>query len=306
MTTQLPDKEQLVQIITQITVEVLKELQPQSQGLPEASTPAISCSLDNSDCVQCGFCTAKKPELVDQFIESGAARFTSKPDTPNVSAKIAPFIDHTLLKPDISFDDLKKLCTEAKRFSFKSVCVNPNNVPYCVEQLRGSNVGVTAVIGFPLGATTTRVKAFETEEAVRNGATEIDMVINVSNLRAKSYTQVLEDIQQVVRAARGYVVKVILETGSLEHLEKIAGCVLSKAAGAHYVKTSTGFGKGGATIEDIKLMRQVVGGDIGVKASGGIKDTQTAQEMISAGATRLGASASVAIVQGKQSTEEGY
>ncbi|MFC1850372.1 deoxyribose-phosphate aldolase [candidate division CSSED10-310 bacterium] len=240
------------------------------------------------------------------MIQSGAARITSQLHTPAVPTNLAPYIDHTLLKPEVSLEDLKKICQEAKQFNFKSVCVNPDNVAFCARELKDTSVGVTAVIGFPLGATTSRVKAFETDEALNKGASEIDMVINVGALKDKDYAAVLEDIQQVVRAAHGKIVKVILETGLLNETQKIVGCALAKAAGAHFVKTSTGFGKGGATLDDIQLMRQVVGGEMGVKASGGIRDTETALKMISAGATRIGASASVAIVKGESAPGTGY
>lgn len=304
MSAQLPDKEQLVKLITQITVEVLNELG--QNGTADAATSAKPCNLDSSDCAECGYCVAKKPEVIESYIDSGATRFTSQLHTPPVSQSLGKYIDHTLLKPEATPEELRKICEEALKYQFKSVCVNPAHVPFCVKMLEGSSVGVTAVVGFPLGATTARVKAFETEEAVKNGATEIDMVINVTSLRSKNYAAVYHDIAQVVRAAHGAPVKVILETGLLNQNEKIAGCVLSKAAGASFVKTSTGFGKGGATYDDIKLMREIVGAELGVKASGGIRDSETAQKMIEAGATRLGASASVAIVRGDKATGTGY
>lgn len=310
MAAQPPDREKLVDLVTRITVEVLKELESRKDNITfDASGPVSMvgpCNADPNDCQECGYCTAKKPDTVDQFIEAGVSRISSRLHTPAVAKSLAGYIDHTLLKPEASQEELKKLCDEAKTYCFKSVCVNPNNVAYCARELRGSGVGVTAVIGFPLGATTTRVKAFETDEAIRNGATEIDMVINISLLKNKDYCQVLDDIHQVVRAAQGKLVKVILETGVLNTVEKTIGCALAKAAGASYVKTSTGFGKGGATIEDIKLMRDIVGPELGVKASGGIRDKETAEKMIEAGATRLGASASVAIVGGQAISGGGY
>lgn len=307
MDTTFPDKEQLVQLVTQITVQVLNELKNQN-GETNASAleKATACNLNYPNCDDCGYCVARRPDVVEQFIESGATRISSRPNTPIVETKYAKYIDHTLLKLDVTVDELKKLCDEARKFHFKSVCVNPNNVPFCAKEVEGTGVGVTAVIGFPLGANTSRVKAFEADEAIRNGASEIDMVINVTLLKSKNYAAVFEDIKEVVRAAQNHTVKVILETASLSEIEKIAGCVLSKAAGARYVKTSTGFGKGGATIEDVRLMRQVVGGDIGVKASGGIHDSETASKMIEAGATRIGASASVAIVTGDKKSGTGY
>jgi len=300
MTEKLPDREQLVELITAITVEVLRELDHKPAVVPvEQAGPAVDKGPCQDDCLQCGYCVVRKPDIVEQFVQSGAAGFSNAPDTPAVPGPIAGMIDHTLLKAEASQQELSKLCQEALKYKFRTVCVNPGHVAYCVSQLKDSAVKVCAVVGFPLGATTTRVKAFEAEEAVSRGASEIDMVINVSSLKAKDYATVFEDIQHVVRATRGCTVKVILETGLLTNSEKIAGCVLSKAAGARFVKTSTGFGKGGATIEDIRLMREIVGDDMGVKASGGIRDAATAEKMIEAGATRIGASASVAIVSGK-------
>jgi deoxyribose-phosphate aldolase len=211
---------------------------------------------------------------------------------------LARIIDHTLLKPDTTRDDLRKLCNEAVTFGFFSVCVNSVNVPFVREQLRGSTVAVCAVVGFPLGAMSPAAKAFETTEAIRNGADEIDMVINVGALKSRDYALVLDDIARVVGAAQGKIVKVILETGGLTRDEKVIGCALSKAAGAHFVKTSTGFGPGGATVEDIALMRAIVGPELGVKASGGVRTAADADRMVAAGANRIGASASVAIVTG--------
>lgn len=310
MAAQPPDREKLVDLVTRITVEVLKELEGRKvdpmPDKPGPVSPVAPCNADPAECLDCGYCTAKKPDTVGQFLESGVSRISSRLHTPAVAKSLAGYIDHTLLKPEATQEELKTLCDEAKKYSFKSVCVNPNNVAFCVRELRGSAVGVTAVIGFPLGATTPRVKAFETDEAIRNGATEIDMVINITLLKNKDYCRVLDDIQHVVRAAQGKIVKVILETGLLNTIEKTIGCALAKAAGASYVKTSTGFGKGGATIEDIKLMRDVVGPELGVKASGGIRDKETAEKMIEAGATRLGASASVSIVGGKTVSGGGY
>lgn len=211
---------------------------------------------------------------------------------------LARVIDHTLLKPEATKEDLRKLCAEAMTWRFFSVCVNSANVPFVRERLLGSTVMVCAVVGFPLGAMSVNAKAFETAEAVRNGADEVDMVINVGALKSGDYALVLDDIARVVGAAGGKTVKVILETSMLTRDEKVIGCALSKAAGAHFVKTSTGFGGGGATAEDIALMRAVVGPEMGVKASGGVRTAADGDRMIAAGATRLGASSSVAIVSG--------
>lgn len=210
---------------------------------------------------------------------------------------LAHFIDHTLLKPDATEEQIAKVCSEAMENDFYSVCINPYWVPLAARLLEGTSVKVCTVIGFPLGTTTTKAKAFEAEEAVAQGAAEVDMVMNVGALKSGNYDLVLNDIQAVVKTVRGKaIVKVILETGFLNEMEKIKACELSVAAGAHFVKTSTGFGPGGATVEDISLMRRVVGPDIGVKASGGIRDYDTAIAMIKAGATRIGTSSGVKII----------
>ena len=220
---------------------------------------------------------------------------------------IAKYIDHTLLKPEATTENIKKVCDEAKEFGFYSVCVNGSNVPFVAEQLRGTDIKVTAVVGFPLGAMTTETKVFETTNAIENGANEIDMVINIGALKERKDELVFNDIRSVVNAANEKaIVKVIIETSLLNKEEKILACQLSKQAGAHFVKTSTGFSTGGATVEDIKLMRETVGPELGVKASGGVRDIIIAQQLISAGATRLGASASVDIVKGIKNTNDGY
>lgn len=215
---------------------------------------------------------------------------------------IASRIDHTLLKADATRAELVKLCEEARQHGFASVCVNTTWVPLCVELLKGSKVMTICVVGFPLGAATSRAKAAETREAVANGAAEIDMVINIGRLKSGDHDAVFDDIRAVVEAAQGRPVKVILETHLLTREQKVVACALSRAAGAAFVKTSTGFSGGGATVEDIQLMRAAVGPDMGVKASGGVRTREDAQKMLAAGANRLGASASVAIVTGGKGT----
>lgn len=214
--------------------------------------------------------------------------------------EMAKMIDHTLLKAVGTPDEVTQLCREALEYGFASVCVNPYHVPLAKQLLEGSDVLVCTVIGFPLGATSTAAKAFEAEEAVRAGAREVDMVINIGLLKAGRQDEVLKDIRSVVEAAtavdKDAVVKVIIETCYLTDDEKIIACKLSKEAGAHFVKTSTGFGTGGATVEDIALMRKTVGPQMGVKASGGIKNARQAMDMVEAGATRIGASAGMSIV----------
>ncbi|MDP1822493.1 MAG: deoxyribose-phosphate aldolase [Archangium sp.] len=226
------------------------------------------------------------------------------PDRLRTSKDIAQFIDHTLLKPEATREEVLKLCEEAKKYGFATVCVNSINVGTAARALHGSPVLAIAVVGFPLGAGVPSAKAFETREAVRCGAKEIDTVINIGALRSKDYALVQKDIEAVVNAAKPWPVKVILETSQLKDEEKIIACALAKAAGAAFVKTSTGFAQGGATAEDVALMRRIVGDDVGVKASGGVRSTEDAMKMINAGANRIGASASIAIVTGTTSTSK--
>ena len=214
---------------------------------------------------------------------------------------INKMIDHTLLKPEATKEMIENLCKEAKEYDFKSVCVNPYWVSTAYEVLRDSDVLVCTVVGFPLGATTKETKFFETDFAVQEGADEIDMVINVGALKSKQYDVVLEDIKSVVQAANGRTVKVIIETCLLSDEEKVKACELSMEAGANFVKTSTGFSTAGAKVEDVELMKSIVGDNLEVKASGGIRDLDTALKMIEAGATRLGVSAGVQIVKEYQS-----
>lgn len=215
------------------------------------------------------------------------------------SGDVSGYIDHTLLKPEATRAEIEKLCDEARTFSFASVCVNPTWVKDCAFALHGSAVKVCTVVGFPLGATLPDVKAYETRRAIFDGATEIDMVINIGALKSNDNDTVQRDIRAVVEAAHEAcaIVKVIIETALLTDEEKIRACLLARQAGADFVKTSTGFSRGGATVADIELMRRTVGAEMGVKAAGGVKDLTAAREMIAAGATRLGASAGVRIAQ---------
>lgn len=224
----------------------------------------------------------------------------------NVDYKLAGVIDHTLLKPDTTKVDLTKLSDEAKKYRFAAVCVNSYNIPLIAKLLKDSTVKPIAVVGFPLGATSSQAKAFEARVAIDSGAEEIDMVINLGALKAKDYQAVYEDIKQVVTASKPYSVKVIIETASLNHDEKVAACVLAKAANATFVKTSTGFGAAGATVEDIRLIRSIVGTNMLIKASGGIRTKEDAEKMLAAGADRIGASASIEIVTGKNARLSSY
>ncbi|MGB9593940.1 MAG: deoxyribose-phosphate aldolase [Anaerolineae bacterium] len=218
---------------------------------------------------------------------------------------IASLIDHTLLKPEATPEQIAQLCAEAREYRFASVCVNPVYVKLAWDLLKGSRVKVCSVVGFPLGATPPEVKAFEAQQAIRDGASEIDMVIHIGALKAGDDDLVEQDIAAVVKTchAGGALCKVILETCYLTEDEKIRGCILAKRAGADFVKTSTGFGPGGATAEDVALMRRTVGPDMGVKAAGGIRTLEALQRMVAAGANRIGASASVKIMQEAQSVQ---
>ncbi len=216
-----------------------------------------------------------------------------------MTENIAKMIDHTLLKPDSTEADIIKLCEEAKEYGFATVCIQPYWVPVAKKELAGAVVGITTVIGFPLGATSTFTKVAETRDAIAAGATEVDMVINLGALKSNDHLTVVLDIKRVVQASAGQaVVKVIIETGYLSDEEKRQACMLAKEAGADFVKTSTGFGPGAATVGDIRLMRETVGEGLGVKASGGVRDRAGAVAMIEAGANRIGASAGIAIVSG--------
>lgn len=217
--------------------------------------------------------------------------------------QLASMIDHTILKPDAKEEDIRKLCEEAIEYGFATVCVNPCYVPMAKHLLQDSNVGITTVIGFPLGANTITTKTTEAEEAIENGATEVDMVINIGALKDKKYDYIRDEIKAVVHTVnKRAVVKVIIETSLLTDEEKEKACLLAKEAGADFVKTSTGFSGGGATKEDIELMRRTVGDTMGVKASGGVRTRQDAEALVKAGATRIGASASVAIIKGEKSS----
>lgn len=212
--------------------------------------------------------------------------------------KLNKYIDHTLLKPDASQEQIETLIEEAKKYDFASVCVNPTWVNFAAQALKATDVKVCTVIGFPLGANTPELKAFETSDAIQNGANEVDMVINIGALKSQNFDLVEKDIRAVVEAAKGTLVKVIIETCFLTDDEKVKACQIAQKAGADFVKTSTGFSTGGATVADVALMRKTVGPDMGVKASGGARSYEDALAFIKAGATRIGASSGVAIMEG--------
>jgi deoxyribose-phosphate aldolase len=277
-------------------------LNSEVQNLIEQITDLVFAKLNadgaangaNDDAAHCS------PHHLACALQAGASRIgLSWGQAAVANIEVARYIDHTLLKPEASRAEVQKLCQEARAYSFASVCVNPTWVKECAFALYGSPVKVCTVVGFPLGATLPDVKAYETRRAIFDGATEIDMVINIGALKSGDDDLVRRDICAVVEAAHDAcaIVKVIIETALLTDEEKVRACRLAKEAGADFVKTSTGFSKGGATVADIALMRQTVGSDLGVKAAGGVKDLNAAREMIAAGATRIGASAGVAIVQ---------
>jgi deoxyribose-phosphate aldolase len=297
------DNQQIDQLVELITKRVAERL---GQTTMPTGSPT-TCGQNPESCTNCGLCITKKPDAVNNIIHIGAARVGSSSGvTGSFNRELASMIDHTILAPDATREQLAKVCKEARDFCFATVCVNSSNIPFVAQQLRGSSVKPIAVVGFPLGAATTESKVFESREAIRNGAEEIDMVINIGALKSQDYQLVYEDILKVVEASKPKKVKVIIETSKLNDEEKIIACTLSKAAKAAFVKTSTGFGGGGATAEDIALMRRVVGSDMEVKASGGVRTTEDALAMIKAGANRIGASASVEIVTGKKAKAGNY
>ncbi len=245
-------------------------------------------------------------DAANDLISFGASRIGAVAPSCPPKYELAKWIDHTLLKPDATQQDIESVCTDAREHNFASVCINPTWVPLAYKMLRGYEARVCTVVGFPLGATFPEVKALETKQAVESGADEIDMVINVGALKSGNYELVEHDIRAVVRAAGRRLVKVILETCLLSDEEKVQASAIAKKAGANFVKTSTGFSSGGATVKDVALMRQAVGSEMGVKASGGVRTYEEACKMVEAGATRIGASASVAIVGNGGADGSGY
>lgn len=262
-----------------------------------AQQPSVGKGLKTPHCNWCWVCPECRSQVVEEIVENGATRVGAGPNLGPIHNGLAKLIDHTLLKPEATEAQIDKLCREAVKYGFASVCINPCWVRLCRELVRGSEVLVCTVAGFPLGATTTETKGFETRKAVEDGADEVDMVINIGKLKSGDYDFVRQDIQAVIEATENRAsVKVILETCYLTDEEKIKGCLLAQQAGAAFVKTSTGFGKQGATLGDVALMRKVVGSELGVKAAGGIRDYEGAVKMVEAGASRIGASASIAII----------
>jgi deoxyribose-phosphate aldolase len=277
-------------IVEQVVKEVLQKL-----GQERREEPGSECVV----CISCGKCVEKAPNAVEKIKNAGADRISATPGIGAVGHGFAPLIDHTLLKPDATRAAVEQLCREAREFEFASVCVNPCNVKLASSLLEGTKVKICSVVGFPLGANKKEIKAYEARKAILDGAREIDMVMNVGAVKSGDYKLAEQDMRDVRETCgRSVITKVILETALLTDEEKIKACEIAKSSRMDFVKTSTGFGPGGATVEDVKLMRSVVGESMGVKASGGIRDAETAARMVEAGATRIGASASVKIVGG--------
>ena len=277
------DLQQLVEQITDVIVARLNG---------DASEQAHLCGCTSG-------CFHRCPERMQRVVDAGAARIGLVLGETASARDWASLVDHTLLKPEATEDDIRRLCAEAVQYRFASVCINPTWVRHAACHLRGTSVPVCTVIGFPLGATLADVKAYETRRAISHGAREVDMVINIGALKSGDDCLVEYDIRQVVEAAHEFDVlcKVIIEAALLTDEEKVRACVAAKRAGADFVKTSTGFAKGGATVADVQLMRRTVGPEMGVKAAGGVRGLEEARSMIEAGATRIGASVGVKIAQ---------
>jgi deoxyribose-phosphate aldolase len=293
------DGEALVRAITQVlnknpglVASVLGQPPPNTTGAAMASCPP---------CTGCGHCVSKRTDDVRAMLAPAlpGARVSANLGVPEVPADVAKLIDHTLLRPDATYDEIDKLCDEARKYGFASVCVNSMHVKRCAARLRGATPVVCTVVGFPLGATPREIKALEARRAIRDGAREVDMVIPVGALKSGDHQAVFDDIRTVAEAAREgrAILKVILETALLTDEEKVAACLLARRARADFVKTSTGFAKGGATAHDVALMARAVEHKLGVKASGGVASAADARKMIAAGATRIGASVGVKIAQ---------
>jgi deoxyribose-phosphate aldolase len=293
------DSQTVERVVELVTKQVLIALAEEER---RAANPAHDeCT---SEC-GAGYCVRHCGDKVDLIVQAGAERLTSGLGATPARPALAAMIDHTLLKPDATPDQIAQLCYEARKHGFAAVCINPAHVELAAQLLTGSAVAVCTVVGFPLGATPPEVKAYEAQVAIDHGAAEIDMVINIGALKSKDYELVARDIRAVVRVCHAHtlsvLVKVIIEAALLNDEEKIAACLLAKECGADFVKTSTGFASGGATAADVALMRRAVGPHMGVKAAGGVRTRADAEAMTAAGATRIGASAGVKIIQSEAS-----
>jgi deoxyribose-phosphate aldolase len=298
------DPQAIERIVELVTQQVLAELKHTALSPAPAVTPAAAPAPRNEKChEECGsgYCVRDCGDKVELIVEAGAARVSAELGAPPTAPTVGGMIDHTLLKPEATPDQIAQLCYEARKYGFAAVCVNPTHVKLSAQLLRGSNVAVCTVVGFPLGATPPEVKAYEAQLAIEQGATEIDMVVNIGALKARDLEMVARDIRAVVRGCHAHqppvLVKVIIEAALLTDEEKIAACLIAKECEADYVKTSTGFAAGGATVADVTLMRRTVGPEMGVKAAGGVRTRAEAEAMIAAGATRIGASAGIKIAQ---------
>ncbi len=294
----IPDLENIDKISSEDLSRIADRIQTLIGGSCRTFDDNIVCSNGNTFFIHYGHPTDIDPESVKKMIDAGAGRIGYTPNGKDIPSEIAQYIDHTLLNPAATSEDIKKLCEEAKTYNFKSVCVNPVYVKLCSQALRGTSVLVCSVVGFPFGAAAPEIKAMEARRAIRDGAKEIDMVINIGALKTGDDETVLRDIRAVTEACRegSAVSKVIIEAAQLTDDEKIRACRLAKKARADFVKTSTGYGPGGATVHDVELMSEAVkGAKMGVKAAGGIRSFADAKKMIQAGATRIGASAGIKI-----------
>jgi deoxyribose-phosphate aldolase len=290
----LTDPKNVETIAEVVTKEILNALAEENMQAVQVQGQQCKVECVDNICVKTCF------DEIGHVIGAGAERITSTLGSIPDDLTKASYIDHTLLKAEATRDQVTQLCSEARQYHFASVCVNPTNVKLCADLLKGSSVNVCSVIGFPLGATTPEAKAFEAQQAIDNGAQEVDMVINIGAIKDRNLDLVARDILAVVQTAHASnaLVKVIIEAALLTDEEKQIACLLSKEAGADFVKTSTGFSIGGATVEDVALMRRTVGPLVGVKAAGGIRTVDDFEKMIKAGATRIGASAGVRIIKG--------
>jgi deoxyribose-phosphate aldolase len=291
-------------IIERVVTLVLQRLDAPARAVLESEFAALTHGPHGDDDPSCAFCQGRgechrrRPVTTRRILDAGACRVSARYPAGPVAHELAPCIDHTLLRPEATYEQVDQLCREAAEFRFASVCVNPVYVPRCAALLAGTGVAVCTVVGFPLGATSTPVKVLETSLAIAAGASEVDMVIHVGGLKSGDLAAVGTDIRAVAAACgERALLKVIIEAALLSDEEKVQACAVAQLSGADFVKTSTGFGPGGATIGDVELMRRTVGADLGVKAAGGIRDRDTAERMLRAGADRIGASASVKIVR---------
>ncbi len=293
------DSHTVEKIVELVTRQVLLALAEEEQRGTAADACTEECGA--------GHCIRHCGDKVELIVQAGAERLAAGLGATPANPNLAALIDHTLLKPEATPDQIAQLCYEARKHNFAAVCVNPTHVALAAQLLKGSNVAVCTVVGFPLGATPPEVKAYEAQLAIDQGATEIDMVINIGALKSKDYEHVARDIRAVVRVchAKPVLVKVIIEAALLTDEEKIAACLISKECHADFVKTSTGFASGGATVADVALMRRTVGPRMGVKAAGGVRTKADAEAFVAAGATRLGASAGVKIIQGEAAPATG-